>query len=126
MSSDILRRIKRAVLAGNYAFSEKALLEMEQESLVKPMTLQLTHCPTCGSEQIKQVCRDWTGAYRGQTYVVPALTFYECPVCGERVFEREALARIQAVSPAFARRPPKAHPTTTARTSAAPHAGPAT
>jgi len=31
MRSDLLRRIKRAVLAGNYAFSEKALLEMEAD-----------------------------------------------------------------------------------------------
>ena len=35
MSSDILRRIKRAVLAGNYAFSEKALLEMEADGLTE-------------------------------------------------------------------------------------------
>lgn len=35
MSSDILRRIKRAVLSGNYAFSEKALLEMEADSLTE-------------------------------------------------------------------------------------------
>ena len=69
---------------------------------MNPMKLNITQCPTCGSEQIKQVCRDLTGAYRGQTYVVPALTFYECPVCGERVFEREALGKIQAASPAFA------------------------
>jgi hypothetical protein len=32
MSSDILRRIKRAVLGGNYVFSEKALLEMKADS----------------------------------------------------------------------------------------------
>ena len=35
MSSDILRRIKRAVLSGNYAFSEKALIEMEADSLAE-------------------------------------------------------------------------------------------
>jgi len=86
---------------------------------VKPMKLNITQCPTCGSAEIKSVCRDWTGVHRGQTYVVPALTFYECPVCDERVFEREALGRIQAASPAFSKRPPKAR-TTTAR----PHATP--
>ena len=31
----ILVRIKRAVLAGNYAFSEKARLEMEADSLTE-------------------------------------------------------------------------------------------
>jgi hypothetical protein len=35
MSSDILVRIKRAVLAGRYAFSEKARLEMEADSLTE-------------------------------------------------------------------------------------------
>lgn len=33
--SDILIRIKRAVLAGNYAFSEKARLEMEVDGLTE-------------------------------------------------------------------------------------------
>jgi hypothetical protein len=33
MSSEILRRIKRAVLAGNYVFSEKAIIEMEADAL---------------------------------------------------------------------------------------------
>jgi len=33
--SDILIRIKRAVLAGRYAFSEKARLEMEADSLTE-------------------------------------------------------------------------------------------
>jgi len=37
--------------------------------------------------------------------VVPAVTFYECPVCGERVFEREAAAKIRVYTPAYARKP---------------------
>jgi len=32
---DILVRIKRAVLAGNYAFSEKALVEMEADRITE-------------------------------------------------------------------------------------------
>lgn len=88
------------------------------------MTLNITLCPTCGSDQIKQVCRDWTGAYKGQAYVVPDLAFYECPVCGERVFEREALAKLQAHSPAFPKRPPKARHATAAQASATPRAMP--
>jgi len=35
MSSDILRRIKRAVLAGNYAFSEKAFIELDADGLTE-------------------------------------------------------------------------------------------
>ena len=34
-SGDVLIRIKRAVLAGQYAFSEKARLEMEADSLTE-------------------------------------------------------------------------------------------
>ena len=88
------------------------------------MTLNITRCPTCGSDQIKNVCHDWTGIAKGQTYVVPALICSECPVCGERVFEREALIRIQAASPAFTQQPrqlPEAHsvPTANRRPSAA-------
>lgn len=70
--------------------------------------VDITHCPTCGSDQIKQVCRDWANTYRGQSYVVPALTFYECAVCGERVFDREALAKIRVYSPAHAAKSVKA------------------
>lgn len=88
------------------------------------MKLNITRCPTCGSEQIKLVCRDWAGAYQGQAYIVPALEFYECPVCGERIFEREALAKIRSYSPAYATRRPKMHHAPIARTGAVPRATP--
>ena len=31
-----------------------------------------------------------------------ALEFHECPACGEKVFDREAMRKIQTHSPAFA------------------------
>ena len=65
--------------------------------------VQITVCPSCGSNQIKQVRRDWSGEFRGQTYVVPSLEFYECPVCGERIYDRQAMQKIEAHSPAFAK-----------------------
>lgn len=68
---------------------------------MNPTSLNITHCPNCGSDQIKKVCSDWTGVFHGQSYVVPELAFYECPVCGERVFDRAAMRRIQACSPAY-------------------------
>jgi len=70
---------------------------------MKKTSLSIKHCPNCGSDQIKQVCRDWSGVYKGQTYVVPELTFYECPVCGERVFPPEAMMKIEVHSPAYTR-----------------------
>jgi YgiT-type zinc finger domain-containing protein len=66
------------------------------------MTLRIDRCPSCGSDRIKRVRRKWTGRAHGEAYSVPALEFYECPDCGERVYDREAMRRIQAASPAFA------------------------
>jgi YgiT-type zinc finger domain-containing protein len=37
----------------------------------------------------------------GRTYVVPDLAFWECPACGERVYDRNALRQIEAHSPAY-------------------------
>ena len=63
--------------------------------------LQIKTCPTCGSETIKRVVRDVIRKYKGQTYTVPAVTFYDCPNCGEKVFDREAMLKIEAHSPAY-------------------------
>jgi YgiT-type zinc finger domain-containing protein len=66
-------------------------------------TLRITVCPTCGSTKIKKVCRDWSGESHGRSYTVPALEFYECPACGEKVYDRQAMRKIESHSPAFAR-----------------------
>ncbi len=65
------------------------------------MLLKITNCPSCGSGNIRKVRRNWTGTYDGEEYVVPKLAFYECPRCGERVYDRLAMRRIEAQSPAF-------------------------
>jgi len=67
------------------------------------MTIRITKCPTCGSRRIKKVRRNWKGSYRGKTYVVPALEYYACPDCGEEVYDRDAMRKIEAHSPAYAR-----------------------
>ncbi len=66
--------------------------------------LEITHCPVCGSDQIQLLKQDWTGKFQGQVYVVPDLTFYECAQCGERIYDRVAMRKIEAYSPAFIRR----------------------
>jgi len=63
--------------------------------------MEITKCPTCGSDRIKKVRRNWTGKFQGKAYTVPALEFYECPSCGERIYDREAMQKIEAHSPAF-------------------------
>ena len=64
-------------------------------------TLTITRCPTCGSGKIKRVRRDVKREARGKKYVVRGLRFYECPACGERVYDRHAMRRIEAASPAY-------------------------
>jgi YgiT-type zinc finger domain-containing protein len=64
---------------------------------------RITSCPSCGSEKIRKVRRKWQGECHGQTYTVEKLEFYECPDCGEKLYDREAMRTIQADSPAFAK-----------------------
>ena len=66
--------------------------------------LKITRCPTCGSRKIKKVRRNLKSEVHGKRYTVPNLEFYECPACGEHVYDPEAMRKIQAYSPAFAKR----------------------
>jgi len=63
--------------------------------------IKITTCPSCSSKKIKKVRRNWTGQLEGKSYTVPNLEYYECPDCGERVYDPEAMRRIQEYSPAF-------------------------
>ena len=69
--------------------------------------MRITKCPSCGSGRIAQVRRDWSGEFQGKKYNIEALDFYECPDCGEQVFDPEAMRRIEAESPAYTHRRPK-------------------
>ncbi len=64
----------------------------------------LKSCPNCGSKRFKKVKRDLREEYEGEAYVVRALEFQECPVCGERLFGPDAMRRIEEVSPAYSKR----------------------
>lgn len=57
--------------------------------------MNITKCPTCGSEQIKAVKRDIRGELRGHEYCASQVEFYECPDCGEKVYDRQAMAHIE-------------------------------
>jgi YgiT-type zinc finger domain-containing protein len=63
--------------------------------------LKIKTCPTCGSGEIKKVKKDWKGEYQGKKYSVTSLSFYECPDCDERVYDRDAMHRIEERSPAL-------------------------
>lgn len=64
--------------------------------------LDIKTCPSCGG-RIRRVRGNWTGNFKGKEYTVPNLEYYECPDCGERVYDREAMRQIEAHSPAFKR-----------------------
>ncbi len=63
--------------------------------------MKITTCPTCGSKKIKRVRRNLKRELSGRRYVVPDVEFEECPDCGEQLFDREAMSKIEAHSPAF-------------------------
>jgi len=69
--------------------------------------MNVTQCPSCGSRRIQHVCRDFHGELKGEAYVVPDLEFHECSDCGEKLFDRDAMRRIEEVSPAY--REPRSH-----------------
>ncbi|MDX9991124.1 MAG: YgiT-type zinc finger protein [Anaerolineales bacterium] len=58
-------------------------------------------CPICGSDKIQLVVKDVIRKYKDQTYTVPAVEFYECSNCGEKVYDRAAIQKIEAYSPAY-------------------------
>ncbi len=63
----------------------------------------ITICPSCGSKRIQKVRRDWRGEYHGRKYTVKNLEFHECPDCGEKIYDRDAMRAIEERSPAFAK-----------------------
>ena len=65
--------------------------------------LKITFCPTCGSRKIRAVRRVLSRTYRGKPYTVPNLEYYECPDCGERLFDRDAMRKIEKYSPAYSK-----------------------
>lgn len=64
-------------------------------------SFHVSACPTCGSTRIRMVRGDWSGAFKRKRYMVKDLRYFQCPRCGEKVYDPEAMRRIQAVSPAF-------------------------
>jgi YgiT-type zinc finger domain-containing protein len=66
-------------------------------------TFKIQTCPTCGSRKIKKIRRNHTGKFSGQSYSVSSLERYECPECGEKIYDREAMRQIERVSPAFSK-----------------------
>jgi YgiT-type zinc finger domain-containing protein len=52
-------------------------------------------CPTCGSKRIKLVNTDYSLETQSKVFVVPKLERYECPACGEILFDYDAMKRLE-------------------------------
>jgi YgiT-type zinc finger domain-containing protein len=61
----------------------------------------ITICPTCGSNDIHTVLRNLTRVYKGKQYSVPNVALHECANCGEVIYDRAAMRKIEAYSPAY-------------------------
>jgi len=68
------------------------------------MLPQLDTCPTCGSPKLRKVRKNLRRTYRDQRYVVPNVEYLECPDCNEQLFDHAAMQKIEAHSPAYAKR----------------------
>ena len=66
-------------------------------------TLLIKKCPVCDSLKIKKVRNDFQGIVDGAKYSVRSLEYYECPDCKEKVYDINAMRRIEAISPAFSK-----------------------
>ena len=84
---DVLIRIKRAVLAGQYAFSEKARIEMETDDLTEL--------------DVAESILNAVAIYKRLR-----VEFYECPDCGERIYDPAAVRHIEQHSHMTVRRRP--------------------
>lgn len=57
--------------------------------------LELTVCPNCGNKKLKKVRKAVTGTRQGKRYSAPAVEFYVCPDCGERIYDPAAIRQIE-------------------------------
>jgi len=57
--------------------------------------LKLTVCPNCGNKNLKKVRKAVTGTRQGKRYSAPAVEFYECHECGERVYDPAAIRQLE-------------------------------
>jgi len=58
-------------------------------------------CPTCGSDQIQFAVKDIIRKYQNHTYTVPSVEFYVCSNYREKVYDKVAIQKIEAFSPAY-------------------------
>ena len=73
---------------------------------IKKETFSISTCPSCGSSAIRAVKGNWKGNFKGKKYKVPALEYFACANCHEKIYPPEAMRRIRESSPAYAKPTP--------------------
>jgi YgiT-type zinc finger domain-containing protein len=53
-------------------------------------------CPTCGSRRIRVIRSDYRTLVHGKQTLIRDLERQECPVCGEVLFDRSAMKKIES------------------------------
>ena len=56
----------------------------------------ITACPTCGQKTLRRHKRDIRGTYKGRPYVARNVEVEDCSNCGERLFDLEAMRKIES------------------------------
>lgn len=57
--------------------------------------LKLTVCPNCGNKNLKKVRKTVSGTRHGKRYSAPDVEFYQCPDCGEQIYDPPAIRKIE-------------------------------
>jgi len=61
--------------------------------------LNIKTCPTCGARKVRAVTRDVKCNFKGQVYTAPQIQFHECTNCGERLYDRDAMRKMESYRP---------------------------
>lgn len=56
--------------------------------------ININKCPLCESDEISLVTKDHSRKIKGNKFVIPDITFYECSACGELFFPKEAMQKM--------------------------------
>ena len=57
---------------------------------------KIVQCPSCGNRGLKNVCRSVRRVIDGREVVVPKVRFQECPDCGEKIYDAEAMRQLES------------------------------
>lgn len=63
--------------------------------------IDITVCPTCESRRIQRVRKSIVRIYKKKRITIPDVEYYECPDCGEELYDQDAMRIIEAHHPVY-------------------------